>query len=965
MSSSSAKGGTRWGSLLSQAVAGVEARLDTILSEADETAKPPQPQPSPSKPAVQAAKTNSPRSGSRNRANDRLQEKLARAVAAKSGGALSPSLGSSVASASASNSPRQSLDVPSRASIDSVGASSKDVLSTTTDTSPATATATATARKSTDGSKRPSFESTVDTKEETTAEVAATTNSGKAAAEASVAAAETSKPVENATTTTTTTSAPEPAARTTGTTTLTDAPTIQEDVVPVPSLVAANAELDKVRESRIKQLEAELLEQRRQHQEEIHHHSEKTEALQAKVQYLAKEAAEAAKKATDEAEPGSLEKKLAEKDAMIAQIMLEGKNLSVTEEKHRTILKKLRVKISDDEKEIAEFKTARSKVEGELQTLRVRAKRATELERAQEEAHKRLSQVQKEVEGLRSDAVSKDAVIADLRHQLKTAHENAETMKTKINDEALEKERQRTKELEEQLATAQLEKTLAADRAKAQIYDWKDKADKAAERVRVVELEAQAEVQIMESKLEAMRGRAEEVSSGAIGDSQAKLMRQVETLQSQYSIASENWQGIETTLLARVSNLEKERDEALQRESDMRKKAREAALRAKRNEEDLEEARFKLPKVQEDVSAYEAQIEALKKRVDEVEAARDQLKAELDEVSQKAAWKEEKHQGERSERRGDANDRGNWLESLPNITGLPLSPMPPQMRGSNSRPETPLLPNPSRTWSSELLGLQGLSNKLRKVSAPSSQDDPTERFSLRRPSGQPPGGNRPLSGLLNSSSSNLSGLPPVFSPTTMTEGGVVVGTGSLASSSQNHTHSHHNNNHNNSHHHNPHHPPSRNAPLVHSSAAATPAGDTDDPLDGMERSASPQQALMHDMVSVSTVAAGPSVQLVERMSAAIRRLESEKVAAREELARISKQRNEARAEVLQLIKDSEAGRAAAVRVGELEAQVGDLQARYDTTLELLGEKSELVEELRADVQDVKAMYRDLVERTVQ
>ncbi|CAK7198095.1 hypothetical protein SEUCBS139899_000753 [Sporothrix eucalyptigena] len=934
MSSSSAKGGTRWGSLLSQAVAGVEARLDTILSEGDETAKPPQPQASPAKPAAQPAKTNAPRSGSSNRANDRLQEKLARAVAAKSGGTPPPNLASSVTSASAANSPRQSLDVPSRASIDSAGASSKDGLSTAD-----------TARKSADGSKRPSFESTADAKEVTAAD-ASTANVEKPTAESTQPATEANTATETATTTTeaaaATTSTPEPT-----TTTTIDDTTIQ-DAVPAPQPSAANAELDDVRESRIKQLEAELLEQRRQHQEEIHHHSEKTEALQSKVQYLAKEAVEAAKKASDAAEPGSLEKKLAEKDQMISQIMLEGKNLSVTEEKHRTILKKLRVKISDDEKEIAEFKTARSKAEGELQTLRVRAKRATELERAQEESHKRISQVQKELEGLRSDAVSKDAVIADLRQQLKTTQENAEAMKVKINDAALEKERQRAKELEEQLATAQLEKSLAADRAKAQINEWKEKAEKAAERIRVVELESQAEVQIMESKLEAMRGRAEEVSSGAIGDSQAKLMRQVETLQSQYSIASENWQGIETTLLARVSNLEKERDEALQRESEMRKKAREAALRAKRTEEDLEEARFKLPKAQEDAGAYEAQIEDLKKRAEEAEAARDQLKTELEEATQKAAWKEEKHHGERGDRRGDANDRGNWLESLPNITGLPLSPVPPQMRGNNSRPETPLLPNPSRTWSSELLGFQGLSNKLRKASAPSSQDDPTERFSLRRPSGQPPG-NRPLSSLLNTSNSNLSGLPPVFSPTTLTEAGG-GGNGSLTSSS--------------------HHPP-RNASLVYSTAAgsssnnATPTGDQDDPLDGMERSASPQQALMQDMVSVSTVAAGPSVQLVERMSAAIRRLESEKVAAREELSRISKQRNEARAEVLQLIKDSEAGRAAVVRVGELEAQVGELQARYDTTLELLGEKSELVEELRADVQDVKAMYRDLVERTVQ
>ena len=84
------------------------------------------------------------------------------------------------------------------------------------------------------------------------------------------------------------------------------------------------------------------------------------------------------------------------------------------------------------------------------------------------------------------------------------------------------------------------------------------------------------ELQIMESKLEAMRTRAEEASSGAVGDAHAKLLRQIETLQTQYAVASENWQGIETSLMARAANLEKERDEASRRESDIRRKAREA-----------------------------------------------------------------------------------------------------------------------------------------------------------------------------------------------------------------------------------------------------------------------------------------------------------------------------------------------------------------------------------------------------
>ena len=127
---------------------------------------------------------------------------------------------------------------------------------------------------------------------------------------------------------------------------------------------------------------------------------------------------------------------------------------------------------------------------------------------------------------------------------------------------------------------------------------------------------------------------------------------------------------------------------------------------------------------------------------------------------------------------------------------------------------------------------------------------------------------------------------------------------------------------------------------------------------------SPRQTAQ-DMISMSTVAAGPSVQLVERMSAAIRRLEAEKVAAKEEMSRVCSQRDEARNDMVGLMKELEEAKSASSRVPQLEEDVSSLDSRYQTTLEMLGEKSELVEELRADVQDIKAMYRELVERTIK
>lgn len=334
--------------------------------------------------------------------------------------------------------------------------------------------------------------------------------------------------------------------------------------------------ITELQEDRIKQLEKALEELALQQQEETHTYVEQIDALQAKLQYLAREATDAARKAAKEAPPGSLDKKLAEKDQQIAGLMEEGKNLASTEQKLRTIIKSLRVKIGENEKEINLVKTSRGKIEQELENTRRRARRVDELEKYQEELHKRIGQSQKEIESYKSEVSNKDRIIADLKAQLQKSAEEAEALTAKVNEEALAKERQRARALEEELSDLKVEKELVADRGRARENELKEKAERAAERARAVEVELRSEIQIMESKLESMRVMAEEVSSGAMGDSQAKLLRQVETLQTQYAIATENWQGIESTLLGRVANLEKERDEAQQRESDMRKKAREA-----------------------------------------------------------------------------------------------------------------------------------------------------------------------------------------------------------------------------------------------------------------------------------------------------------------------------------------------------------------------------------------------------
>ena len=65
------------------------------------------------------------------------------------------------------------------------------------------------------------------------------------------------------------------------------------------------------------------------------------------------------------------------------------------------------------------------------------------------------------------------------------------------------------------------------------------------------------------------------------------------------------------------------------------------------------------------------------------------------------------------------------------------------------------------------------------------------------------------------------------------------------------------------------------------------------------------------------------------------------------------------------MREAEEKRKVDERIKALEAENQGIQKRYLTTLEMLGEKSEKVEELKADVADLKQMYRELVDSTMK
>ncbi|KAL7930903.1 TATA element modulatory factor 1 TATA binding domain-containing protein [Trichoderma chlorosporum] len=862
----------RWGSLLQQAVAGVESRLDTILAESDDDRS--AAQPGAPVAATAAATTASPkvtssansRASSTNRANDRLQARLAKAMAGKN----APAAGDNRANAS----PRSSIDVASRSSMETPsmdkGDRSEPPLEQKLEAEPEpepelpqTATDDDTTVTSATSNTITTIPITI-TNDETTAEVAL--ESAPDEAKDTIPEAEV-QPV----------SEEEPSKEEAD-----ESKPPVEDEVPTNNGHVTSAVIEDGAD--VSELSRELEEVKLRHREEVQEYTEQIDSLQSKLQYLSKNAADSANKAASSAPAGSLEKKLAEKDEKIALLMEEGQKLAGADHKYRTMIKTLRLQLSERDKQLDEARKAKDKAASDAEVLRNRLDGDEEKEKRRQEAIKATAALRKEIDSLKKENANKDAAIRRLEQEAKAKEEQNEVAKAEALSKAIAAERVKQKELEDANAAVRAELGALGEKARLDAIEWGEKLERAIQRGSTVESELRLELQNMESKLEGVRVTAEEAASGTGGEAQMKLFRQIETLQSQYASARQNWQGIEASLMAKTTSLERERDEAERRESEMRKKARDAAKRGRTLEDELQDVQLQLDACREELAA-------LKKATKATETALEQTRSDLE---------KEKRAANRS---FTAEAGRQWVDEVAGATSR-----------NQSRPESPLLSVP-RTFSSEAVALS-VPNRIRRSPTPVNLADAAgEGFGiLRRPSALFP---------------------------TRTGTGTMSLTGSI--------------------------PPSPFSPLdpPMGSPPTLPPSVTERENGVSDTAPSSPRNLAQDMISVSTVAAGPSVQLVERMSAAIRRLEAERVAAKEEMARVCSQRDEARGDMVALMKELEEAKAASARVPDLEKEVAELDTRYQTTLELLGEKSELVDELRADVDDVKTMYRELVERTVK
>ncbi|KAL9623116.1 MAG: hypothetical protein Q9160_002630 [Pyrenula sp. 1 TL-2023] len=846
-SSQKPRQGSRWGGFLQQAVASVESRLDTILAEEDEASPAARNALNEQKDGLKRAPVSPSRrpeaksedlsrSSSNAKAHDRLQERLARAMVNQNSPGRPSSPVSSIASASRSQTPYADLEDES---VEGSNSTTGENLNSGDSELPAP-------RLSVDEVDDPGA---TEHSQLQSSETLGTTGGLEGVQSPPIRRSQDSdesRPIS-----------------------------IVQDIPQLTINGAVGSESGDLAD--VKEV-GEIGEMEKQWQEESRDYIERIDALQSKLQYLAKEAAESAKNAANAAKAGSLEKKVNEKDEKIALLMGEGQQLSQKEMTHLSTIRRMRAQALDTEKLQSSTLKRAEAAERDLVRLDERARRAETSNRRAEEKLRSTSQSDKDIAALSRERDALNATVAEIKRQLQRAVNRAEAADAKAQNDALDKERRRVTELQDDLTSSRIEKELSDEKFRREIRDLKAVIEREKDHSRVLESELRGEQSVLESKMESLRTRAEEASSNAKGDVQAKLLRQVETLQSQYSLASENWHGIENSLLARLAAVEKERDEIAQREADIRRKLRETNSKLKKAEAEIGASQEIIQDLEQKATEKEHEVKALNQRSE-------QLGRRCEEIEQDSAKQQQESECAYSQRL--AEERRKWLESLQPSSGP-----------ASQRNESP---------AASFRKVSGLG--LDYISSPAADRPASRRTSTFSP--QTVDNNLPF----------RQGAFPSFDRSPMM--GQVPETPSIHSN--------------------------ENEDLF-SNGAKTPA--------------SPNRGV-NELMSVSTVGAGPSVQLVERMSASVRRLESERAASKDELARLTAQRDEARREVVALVKEVELKRNLGQNIQALEKEHNALDARYQATLEMLGEKSEQVDELQADVADVKQMYRDLVDRTMK
>ncbi|KAK9428674.1 TATA element modulatory factor 1 TATA binding-domain-containing protein [Lipomyces doorenjongii] len=657
------------------------------------------------------------------------------------------------------------------------------------------------------------------------------------------------------------------------------------------------------------QLHSELA----QKQEDLHSSLNRITILEEKVKYLSNELLDYTQK---KANHNHIDTRLAEKDEKIALLLLEGETLSKNELKHMTTIKRLRNAEREAERQAQEAKRRQERAEKEAADLRERLRKANEIERKQSERIKILAKSDSEVDILKRERDTLKGTISDLRDELAKANVLADDAVQKAQTEALEKEKKRAESLAQQLEALKAEHALEQERFTHEKFNLESKLSREMDRSKTREHELRDEISSLEHKLEMLRIQTEELSAGATGDTQAKMLRQVETLQSQYAIATQNWHGIEASLHSRIASLENEHDEVGKREATLRKKLQAETARARESEQEIENVTSRISDLEAELQLQTDVVASLRQRIDDETArsatAIEELEKEKTELEQRLLEEEKARRDETM-----MQLRSPPALASPTFSKNPMSPGYGSVQQNGGRN------NFNFSRESSYGDWYGTSSAGNSVSG--SNGVPTT-IQYRRVS--------------RTTRSNIPSIQTNHLPSPSHSAG--------------------------------------GTPVISTSASFVSLAEMNSPLAPQQINMQNSMFIGHGGSADSTGGSNPAddlgsnastaiggVSSSERMSTVIRRLSSELASAKEELAILARDRDQAREEIVELLREVKNKRDVESKCTELQNQMDDLRLREQTTLELLGEKTERVNELEDDVADLKMMYRQQIQELIE
>ncbi|KAH3683944.1 hypothetical protein WICPIJ_005077 [Wickerhamomyces pijperi] len=568
-----------------------------------------------------------------------------------------------------------------------------------------------------------------------------------------------------------------------------------------------------------------------------------------------------------------------QKDQIIEQLMKEGEALSKKELDLNEFVKKLKSKDSDSEYQIKSLRNSIEILNTEKKQLKESVKKIQDKETTLSNKTKALQlQLDNETRSLH-DEINKNSVLS----------EKADALNRELSEERIAFQKEK------------MALTRKIESGKIELSNAKE------DHIR--------EVKRLEEKIEQLRFQLENdqtLVASKPDEAYLKLTRQHETLQKQYTTATENWQGIESMLMKKLQSLERQTDSIKMQELKISNENQVLTQELNTKIQETQDLQSKLNESTREIETLSFKLSTVTTQLNDLETKHS---ADTLRLSQEKATLQNKLQESEKARRAQEQIQPQTLYASNQTYGDFPSPRPFFAQGRSSSASslkfkfnTPTTSNNNNNWETNFKDI-------------GFGESSTTPMTSRKPSGVN------ISNTSHSASMEMLSdfeeeyddgeVSTSFNKSFNGSGGG-AGNGSVISGSG-----------------------------ITGTGTGTGAGTS---VGGGGAGAG---------------AGGASVQMLGKLSNQVRRLEIELSSMKEELDHASEEKKSAAEEIVKLMKDNEQVQSYKARIEELSKDVELYSSKYERSLEILGEKSELVEELRADIADLKDLLRSQVQQMIE